>query len=179
MQLFREKLCELVKNYKYNTGHRDGQVLQNSWMEIRQVLNLSGECMFWVHPNLRGSMWSVRVLMLKTSVTIFTGKGSTNEPNNTKSSIWIRRHFDRPCVWFGLYFVSILTHAKENCFTTINWQFLSFLFKPLFTWKEALGKCFTERKETTGNVKKKSDPARNSRKDSSKTSHTYLLCWCI
>lgn len=123
-------------------GHRDGQVLQSSWMEIRQVVNLPSGCMFWVHPSRRGK---------KTPVTIFAGKGSANEPDDTKSSIWIRRHFDRPCVWFGLYFVIILTHAEENCFTTINWRFLSFFLKPLFTWKEDLGKCFTERKETTGN----------------------------
>lgn len=95
------------------------------------------------------------VLMLKTSVTMFAGKGNTNEPDDTKSSIWIRRHFDRPCVWFGLYFISsTLTHAKENCFTTINSQFLAFLFKPLFTWKENK-MVYREKRANRNNNKKK------------------------
>lgn len=34
-----DSLCELVSNYKDKEGHRDGQVEQNRWTDIRRKLN--------------------------------------------------------------------------------------------------------------------------------------------
>lgn len=34
-----DSLCELVSNYKDKGGHRDGQVEQNRWKDIRRKLN--------------------------------------------------------------------------------------------------------------------------------------------